>query len=189
MRLRTLRDFGTGLNGYAVGGLSVGEPTEKLLETVAWTTPHLPSEKIRYLMGVGYPWDIIEAVLRGIDIFDCVIPTRNARNGKVFTSVGIINIKNAQYAEDQSPLDPNCSCLTCQNHSRAYLRHLYVSARNPWSTSADTTQFTLLSTTYGKIRVRFLKAPKVLRNYEKKCTLGIDLHHLIQLYCHSVVHH
>jgi queuine tRNA-ribosyltransferase len=114
------------LDGYAVGGLSVGEPTEKLLETVAWTTPHLPVNKIRYLMGVGYPWDIIEAVLRGIDIFDCVIPTRNARNGKVFTSVGIVNIKNARYAEDTEGLDPNCSCLTCQNHSRAYLRHLFI---------------------------------------------------------------
>jgi len=113
------------LDGYAVGGLSVGEPTEKLLETVAWTTPHLPTGKIRYLMGVGYPWDIIEAVTRGIDIFDCVIPTRNARNGRLFTSVGIVNIKNAIYAEDPDPLDPNCACLTCQNHSRAYLRHLF----------------------------------------------------------------
>ena len=114
------------LDGYAVGGLSVGEPTEKLLETVSWTTPHLPVEKIRYLMGVGYPWDIIEAVIRGIDIFDCVIPTRNARNGKLFTSVGIVNIKNAKYAEDENGLDPNCTCMTCQNHSRSYLRHLFV---------------------------------------------------------------
>ena len=114
------------LDGYAVGGLSVGEPTEKLLETVSWTTPHLPEHKIRYLMGVGYPWDIIEAVMRGIDIFDCVIPTRNARNGKLFTSVGIVNIKNAKYAEDERGLDPNCTCMTCQNHSRSYLRHLFV---------------------------------------------------------------
>jgi queuine tRNA-ribosyltransferase len=114
------------LDGYAIGGLSVGEPTEKLLETVSWTTPHLPVQKIRYLMGVGYPWDIIEAVIRGIDIFDCVIPTRNARNGKLFTSVGIVNIKNAKYAEDENGLDPNCTCMTCQNHSRSYLRHLFV---------------------------------------------------------------
>ena len=114
------------LDGYAVGGLSVGEPTEKLLETVSWTTPYLPVQKIRYLMGVGYPWDIIEAVIRGIDIFDCVIPTRNARNGKLFTSVGIVNIKNAKYAEDENGLDPNCTCMTCQNHSRSYLRHLFV---------------------------------------------------------------
>jgi queuine tRNA-ribosyltransferase len=113
------------LDGYAVGGLSVGEPTEKLLEMVAITTPHLPEQKIRYLMGVGYPWDIIEAVIRGIDIFDCVIPTRSARNGKVFTSQGTINIKNAKYALDSEPLDPNCACYTCQGFSRAYLRHLF----------------------------------------------------------------
>ena len=119
------------LDGYAIGGLSVGEPTEKLLETVSWTTPHLPEQKIRYLMGVGYPWDIIEAVLRGIDIFDCVIPTRNARNGKLFTSVGVVNIKNAKYAEDENGLDPNCMCMTCQNHSRSYLRHLFV-AKEIW---------------------------------------------------------
>ena len=114
------------LDGYAVGGLSVGEPTEKLLETVRITTPHLPHGKIRYLMGVGYPWDIIEAVARGIDIFDCVIPTRNARNGKLFTSNGIVNIKNAKYASDTEPLDTVCSCYTCQNFQRAYLRHLFV---------------------------------------------------------------
>ena len=113
------------LDGYAVGGLSVGEPTEKLLETVGYTTPHLPTNKIRYLMGVGYPWDIIEAVYRGIDIFDCVIPTRNARNGKVFTSIGTINIKNARYTKDTRAIDPHCDCYTCQNYQRAYIRHLY----------------------------------------------------------------
>ena len=114
------------LDAYAVGGLSVGEPQEQLLEMVAVTTPHLPSNKLRYLMGVGYPHDIIEAVLRGIDIFDCVIPTRNARNGKIFTTKGIINIKNARYKDDQNPLDSSCSCYTCSNFTRAYLRHLFV---------------------------------------------------------------
>ena len=114
------------LEAYAVGGLSVGEPQEKLLEMVSITTPHLPLYKIRYLMGVGYPIDIIEAVIRGIDIFDCVIPTRNARNGKIFTTKGIINIKNACYKEDQNPLDPSCSCYTCSTFTRAYLRHLFV---------------------------------------------------------------
>ncbi len=114
------------LDAYAVGGLSVGEPQEKLLEMVAVSTPHLPTNKLRYLMGVGYPIDIIEAVIRGIDIFDCVIPTRNARNGKIFTTQGIINIKNARYKEDQNPLDPSCSCYTCTTFSRAYLRHLFV---------------------------------------------------------------
>lgn len=114
------------LDGYAIGGLSVGEPTEELLAMVQVTTPHMPIEKIRYLMGVGYPWDIIEAVCRGIDIFDCVIPTRNARNGKVFTSQGVLNIKNARFGSDTNPIDPNCSCYTCQNFQRAYVRHLYI---------------------------------------------------------------
>jgi queuine tRNA-ribosyltransferase len=115
------------LDGYAIGGLSVGEPTEQLLEMVSITTPHLPTDKIRYLMGVGYPSDIIDAVIRGVDLFDCVIPTRNARNGKLYTSVGIINIKNARYSLDTSPLDPSCECYTCQNFHRAYLRHLFIS--------------------------------------------------------------
>ena len=114
------------LDGYAIGGLSVGEPTEELLQAVQITTPHMPVQKIRYLMGVGYPWDIIEAVARGVDIFDCVIPTRNARNGKVFTSHGIVNIKNARFAKDTDSLDANCSCYTCQNFQRAYLRHLFI---------------------------------------------------------------
>ena len=115
------------LDAYAVGGLSVGEPRDSLLEMVAITTPHLPTHKIRYLMGVGYPIDIVDAVIRGIDIFDCVIPTRNARNGKVFTTKGVINIKNARYKEDQNPLDSSCSCYTCTTFTRAYLRHLFVS--------------------------------------------------------------
>lgn len=114
------------LDAYAVGGLSVGEPQEKLLNMVAVSTPHLPAGKLRYLMGVGYPIDIIEAVIRGIDIFDCVIPTRNARNGKIFTTKGIINIKNARYKDDQNPLDSSCSCYTCSTFTRAYLRHLFV---------------------------------------------------------------
>ena len=113
------------LDAYAVGGLSVGEPTEQLLNMVAVTTPYLPKDKVRYLMGVGYPWDLIEAVLRGIDLFDCVIPTRNARNGKVFTSRGIINIKNAIHAKNREPLDLNCACYTCQNFECAYVHHLF----------------------------------------------------------------
>ena len=115
------------LDAYAVGGLSVGEPRDHLLEMVSISTPHLPTHKIRYLMGVGYPIDIVDAVIRGIDIFDCVIPTRNARNGKIFTTKGIINIKNARYKEDQNPLDSSCSCYTCTTFTRAYLRHLFVS--------------------------------------------------------------
>ena len=114
-----------GFEGYALGGLSVGEPSERMYELVD-TTRRLPVDRPRYLMGVGTPEDLVECVGRGIDLFDCVLPTRNARNGQLFTSQGRINIRNAQYAEDDSPLDPQCSCYTCRRHSRAYLRHLYM---------------------------------------------------------------
>ena len=115
-----------GFEGYAIGGLSVGEPNETMYEVVAGTTPYLPANQPRYLMGVGTPLDIIEAVARGVDMFDCVLPTRNARNGQLLTSEGPINIKNAQYAEDDGPADPACRCYTCKTFSRAYLRHLYM---------------------------------------------------------------
>lgn len=115
-----------GFEGYAIGGLSVGEPNETMYEVVAQTTPYLPVDKPRYLMGVGTPLDIVEAVARGVDMFDCVLPTRNARNGQLLTSEGPINIKNARYAEDDGPADPSCHCYTCRNFSRAYLRHLYM---------------------------------------------------------------
>jgi len=113
-------------DGVAIGGLSVGEPKEEMLETMRFTAPLLPEEKPRYLMGVGTPQDLLDGVEAGIDMFDCVMPTRNARNGSLFTSSGKIAIKNAKYADDARPLDPNCSCLTCTTVSRAYLRHLYV---------------------------------------------------------------
>src|SRR5688572_3614968 len=115
-----------GFEGYAIGGLSVGEPSETMYEVVSQTTSCLPANQPRYLMGVGTPLDIIEAVARGVDMFDCVLPTRNARNGQLLTSEGAINIKNAQYAEDDGPADPACGCYTCSNFSRAYLRHLYM---------------------------------------------------------------
>ena len=114
-----------GFEGYAIGGLSVGEPNETMYDVVAETTPHLPVHQPRYLMGVGTPLDIVEAVARGVDMFDCVLPTRNARNGQLLTSEGPLNIKNSEYAEDDGPADPACSCYTCRNFSRAYLRHLY----------------------------------------------------------------
>ncbi len=113
--------------GYAIGGLSVGEPKSLMKEVLSWTTPILPLDRPRYLMGVGTPEDILNAVRFGIDIFDCVLPTRNARNGMLFTSDGKISIKQARYAEDQSPIDEGCPCYTCRNYSRAYLRHLYIS--------------------------------------------------------------
>ena len=115
-----------GFDGYAIGGLSVGEPPDVMYDIVSRTTAFLPSDRPRYLMGVGTPEDIVEAVARGVDMFDCVLPTRNARNGQLFTRQGRINIKNAPYAEDEGPIDPSCDCYTCRTFSRAYLRHLYA---------------------------------------------------------------
>ena len=106
-------------DGYAIGGVSVGEGHEAMMRGVEHSAHVLPNEKVRYLMGVGYPLDIVEAVIRGVDLFDCVLPTRNARNGTIFTSVGRLNIKHARYRADPSPLDPGCSCYTCRNFSRA----------------------------------------------------------------------
>jgi queuine tRNA-ribosyltransferase len=110
--------------GFAVGGLAVGEPEEERLKVLEGLLPHMPADRPRYLMGVGRPMDIIAAVLRGIDMFDCVMPTRHARNGHLFTSRGVVNIRNAAHQADLGPLDPDCACYTCRNFTRAYLRHL-----------------------------------------------------------------
>jgi queuine tRNA-ribosyltransferase len=115
-----------GFEGYAIGGLSVGEPNDTMYKVVEATTPLLPAHQPRYLMGVGTPIDLVENVARGIDMFDCVMPTRNARNGQLFTSQGPLNIGNKQFSEDDGPVDPECGCYTCRNFSRAYLRHLYA---------------------------------------------------------------
>ena len=115
-----------GFDGYAIGGLSVGEPTDLMYSIVGHTAPLLPADQPRYLMGVGMPDDLVECVARGIDMFDCVLPTRNARNGQLLTRHGLLNIRNARYAEDETPPDPECRCYTCRNFSRAYLRHLAV---------------------------------------------------------------
>ena len=112
------------LDGYAIGGLAVGEPAEVMYEIISAVEPFAPADKIRYLMGVGTPGNIIEAVYRGVDLFDCVMPSRNARHGHLFTWNGIINIKNAKYERDESPIDPQCDCPVCRNYSRAYIRHL-----------------------------------------------------------------
>jgi queuine tRNA-ribosyltransferase len=115
-----------GFEGYAIGGLSVGEPIDLMYQVVADTARRLPEHQPRYLMGTGTPEDLVDCVARGIDMFDCVLPTRNARNGQLFTSQGRLNIKNARYAEDEGPVDPECRCYTCRTHSRAYLRHLFA---------------------------------------------------------------
>ncbi len=111
--------------GYAIGGVSVGESKEEMIQAVEWATPHLPVDKPRYLMGVGPPEDLLNAIERGVDMFDCVMPTRNARNGSLFTSEGRINIKNARFKNDFTPLDPACSCPVCTTYTRAYLSHLW----------------------------------------------------------------
>lgn len=113
-----------GFDGYAIGGLSVGEPKEDMLRILDHTAHKMPADKPRYLMGVGKPQDLVEAVRRGVDMFDCVMPTRNARNGHLFVKEGVIKIRNSQYQSDTRPLDEECGCYTCQNYSRSYLRHL-----------------------------------------------------------------
>src|SRR5918995_1323526 len=123
-----------GFEAYAIGGLSVGEPIPEMYDVTEQTAPLLPADRARYLMGVGTPLDLVENVARGIDMFDCVLPTRNARNGQLFTSEGPLNIKNAQFAEDDGPPDPVCQCPVCTRYSRAYLRHLFVAGEITAST-------------------------------------------------------
>jgi queuine tRNA-ribosyltransferase len=115
-----------GFPGYAVGGLSVGEPKALMLEMAAHTLPLLPADAPRYVMGVGTPADLVEMIALGADMFDCVMPTRNARNGQLFTAAGTVNITNARYRDDTEPIEPGCDCYTCRRYSRAYLRHLYL---------------------------------------------------------------
>jgi queuine tRNA-ribosyltransferase len=125
-----------GFDGYAIGGLSVGEPKEEMYRITEVVAAKSPWERPRYLMGVGTPEDLVESVARGVDMFDCVLPTRNARNGHLFTSRGAVRIKNARYTDDPRPLDPACKCPTCARHSRAYLRHLFVSSEILYSVLA-----------------------------------------------------
>ncbi|MGF1696840.1 tRNA guanosine(34) transglycosylase Tgt [Vibrio kyushuensis] len=120
--VKALTDIG--FDGYAVGGLAVGEPKEDMHRVLEHTCPQLPEDKPRYLMGVGKPEDLVEGVRRGIDMFDCVMPTRNARNGHLFVTGGVIKIRNAKHKTDTTPLDPHCDCYTCQNYSKSYLHHL-----------------------------------------------------------------
>ena len=126
LRARSLEEIcSIGFDGYALGGLSVGEEKEQMYGVMEWCAPLMPQDAPRYIMGIGAPEDLIEAIWHGFDMFDCVMPTRNARNGMLFSSQGRINIKAKIYEEDEGPLDPECSCYVCSNYSRAYLRHLY----------------------------------------------------------------
>ena len=120
--LKGLKDID--FDGFAIGGLSVGEPKEEMMKVLDFVADKMPADKPRYLMGVGKPEDLVEAVRRGIDMFDCVMPTRNARNGHLFTSTGVIKIRNAAHKDDVNPLDEECDCYTCKNFSRSYLNHL-----------------------------------------------------------------
>jgi queuine tRNA-ribosyltransferase len=141
-----------GFEGYAIGGLSVGEPTDVMYAVTGDTARRLPVERPRYLMGAGTPEDLVECVARGIDMFDCVMPTRNARNGQLFTGAGRLNIKNARYAEDDGPVDPDCGCYTCRHHSRAYLRHLYMAGEIAASTLNTLHNLTFYLDTMRRIR-------------------------------------
>jgi queuine tRNA-ribosyltransferase len=127
LRRQSVEDLvAIGFEGYSIGGLSVGEPKSATYEVTEFTAERLPHDRPRYLMGVGTPQDLMECVARGVDMFDCVMPTREARHGAIFTSQGRLIIKNARYASDPGPLDPACSCAVCARYSRAYLRHLFA---------------------------------------------------------------
>jgi queuine tRNA-ribosyltransferase len=141
-----------GFEAYAIGGLSVGEPPELMYETVGETTPFLPEDRPRYLMGTGTPADLVEAVALGVDLFDCVMPTRNARNGQLFTSEGRLNIKNACHADDPRPPDPRCGCYTCRHFSRAYLRHLFMAGEITAATLNTLHNLTFYLDTMRRIR-------------------------------------
>jgi queuine tRNA-ribosyltransferase len=151
-----------GFEGYAIGGLSVGEPIDVMYAVVSDTVRRLPADHPRYLMGAGTPEDLVECVARGIDMFDCVLPTRNARNGQLFTSEGRINIKNARYAEDDGPVDPACGCYTCRTHSRAYLRHLYLAGEMTAGSLNTLHNLTFYLDTMRRIREAIL-----LRTFDK----------------------
>jgi queuine tRNA-ribosyltransferase len=158
-----------GFEACAIGGLSVGEPPDLMYETVGETTPFLPEDRPRYLMGTGTPVDLVEAVALGVDLFDCVMPTRNARNGQLFTSEGRLNIKNARYSDDPGPADPRCGCYTCRHFSRAYLRHLFVAGEITAATLNTLHNLTFYLDTMKRIReaISFSSLDQLKRDYRR----------------------
>jgi queuine tRNA-ribosyltransferase len=158
-----------GFEAYAIGGLSVGEPPDLMYETVGETTPFLPEDRPRYLMGTGTPVDLIEAVALGVDLFDCVLPTRNARNGQLFTSDGRLNIKNARYADDPEPPDRTCACYTCRHFSRAYLRHLFMAGEMTAATLNTLHNLTFYLDTMSRIReaISFSSFDQLRQDYRR----------------------
>ncbi|MDE3197077.1 MAG: tRNA guanosine(34) transglycosylase Tgt [Acidobacteriota bacterium] len=161
-------------DGYAVGGLSVGEPRPLSMEMVEATEPILPKDRPRYAMGVGMPHELPEYVARGIDMMDCVMPTRNARNGTLFTSEGRVVIKNARYRADPGPLDPNCSCYTCRNYSRAYLRHLFQAGEILFASLASRHNLRHYLDIMGEIRQSILlgQFPQYLKDMRERLALA-----------------
>jgi queuine tRNA-ribosyltransferase len=158
--------------GYAIGGLSVGEPRQMSQEMAAVTAPLLPADRPRYCMGVGMPEELPQYVANGIDMMDCVLPTRNARNGYLFTSQGKVVIKQAQYIEDESPIDPECVCYTCRTFSRAYLRHLFQAGEILFSTLATLHNIHFYLELMRRIRQAILTGefPAFLKNYRMAAT-------------------
>ena len=164
-----------GFDGYAIGGLSVGEEKPVMLEVIEEIAPRMPGDKPRYLMGVGTPEDLIEAVARGIDMFDCVLPTRNGRNGQAFTSRGRLNIKNARYADDQLPLDEACGCSVCRRHTRAFIRHLYQSGEMLASTLLTHHNLAFFLDTMRRVRqaIRSGQFANFRREYTEQLSSGL----------------
>jgi len=165
-----------GFDGYAIGGLSVGEEKPAMLDVIEDLAPRLPADKPRYLMGVGTPEDLIEAVARGVDMFDCVLPTRNGRNGQAFTSRGKLNIKNARYAQDQRPLDESCACSVCARHSRAFIRHLYLAGEMLASILLTHHNLAFFLDTMRGVRqaIRSGQFAKFQREYTEQLNLGLN---------------
>ncbi|MFN2578703.1 MAG: tRNA guanosine(34) transglycosylase Tgt [Pyrinomonadaceae bacterium] len=163
-------------DGYAIGGLSVGEEKSLMMEVIEEIAPRMPAEKPRYLMGVGTPEDLIEAVARGVDMFDCVLPTRNGRTGQAFTSRGKLNIKNARYASDQQPLDENCRCSVCRRHTRAFIRHLYQSGEMLASVLLTHHNLAFFLDTMKRVRqaIRSAQFAKFQREFTEQLHRGLE---------------